>query len=303
MAQTRTFTAPAGLSGTARESRHRESDMQPKITVLACQITIEPVFDAASRDRQVARICREIAARLDHRRADLVVLPELTTIDYSVESFACLPTLAEAAGGESARQFAALAARYRCSLVFGLPTCHQEGFRISQVVLDHRGSLLGVYHKLHSAHYGASMEKDWFVTGDRALTFDCRGVRYAPIICYDIRFPELTRSLVLDGGTELLVHSGAYYRDESFDSWEAFVVTRAMENQIFLLSLNRAGEHYGRSMFAAPWVDRHSPLLVFDEHRQDLRYLEIDTTRIHQMRQQYTFLLDRKSAYPVEVRH
>jgi len=44
---------------------------------------------------------------------------------------------------------------------------------------------------------------------------------------------------------DLILHVGAYARDESFYSWHAFAVTRAVENQFFVLSLNRAGTHFG----------------------------------------------------------
>ena len=73
--------------------------------------------------------------------------------------------------------------------------------------------------------------------------------------------PELSRTLTLDHSVDCILHSGAYFRDESFDSWKAFVTTRSMENQIYLLSLNRAGVDFGQSMFASPWTDQRSPIL------------------------------------------
>ena len=127
--------------------------------------------------------------------------------------------------------------------------------------------------------------------------FDVKGLRFAPIICYDIRIPELSRVLTINHNVDCILHCGAYFRDESFATWHPFVITRAMENQIFFLSLNRAGRDYGHSLFCPPWVDeRHLPS-VFEDRSEEFKYLEIDKTKIENARTQYTFLRDRLIDY------
>jgi predicted amidohydrolase len=93
------------------------------------------------------------------------------------------------------------------------------------------------------------------------------------------------------------LHCGAYYRDESFSSWHSFAITRAMENQLYLLSLNRAGKYYGNSVFCLPWMDESRPEIHFSSHDEDFRYLQVVRSNIDTAREQYSFLEDRLSDY------
>ena len=168
---------------------------------------------------------------------------------------------------------------------------------ISQVAIGPTGTTLGHFDKLHAAQFGHSMEKEFFSRGDHLLTFACAGLTVAPITCYDIRFPELSRTLVVDHGADLLLHCSAFSRDESFSSWHAFLTARAMENQVPVLGLSRAGAGWGGSMLCGPWVDDAHPPLRFPEHDETLVRFEIDPSRIAEVRRAYTFLGDRLPNY------
>ena len=133
------------------------------------------------------------------------------------------------------------------------------------------------------------------------MVFDIKGFRLAPIICYDIRIPELARTLVIDQAVDVILHCGAYYRDESFHTWHPFAITRALENQVFLLSLNRAGQTYGKSLFCLPWQDEHTTPLEFAETDEDFRIITLDRETQHQARQNYSFLKDRLKDYRIRL--
>ena len=131
---------------------------------------------------------------------------------------------------------------------------------------------------------------------DGLLVAEIAGIKVAPIICYDIRIPELSRALCRGLGAHLILHCGAYYTDESYYSWHHFVVTRALENQSYMLSLNRAGETYGSSVFCPPWVDETAEPARFGK-TEDLRRFEIDPAEIARIRRSYSFLADTKDDY------
>ena len=141
------------------------------------------------------------------------------------------------------------------------------------------------------------MEKEYFVGGDQIFTFKVKNFTISPIICYDIRIPELSRTLTLKRDVELILHCGAYYRDESFETWHNFAMSRAMENQIFFLSLNRAGETWGNSIFCWPWMDENTQPVRFADTAEDFRHLLITKSQILQVRKAYTFLDDRLADY------
>merc|ERR1712014_331238 len=85
--------------------------------------------------------------------------------------------------------------------------------------------------------------------------FEIKGVRIGLLICYDIRFPELSRKLCLEKGCDVVVHPCSWSKDGSYPSWPTFVMARAMENQVYWVSPNHAGKHFGGSMICPPWVD------------------------------------------------
>ena len=154
--------------------------------ILGCQIDITNVCDAPTRDRHVARVAGLIGAALAHQHADVVLLPELSSISYSRAAFGNLSELAERETGPTFEQLSAVAKQAGSYIVFGIPRRVGEEYRISQVVIDRHGELVGVYDKTHICQMGASMEQEYFTRGDNLLVFDvdglqlaqCRGVRY-----------------------------------------------------------------------------------------------------------------------------
>ncbi len=266
------------------------------LKLLACQILVPPMTSNAEKLVHIDRITKRIDTELQQASVDIIVLPELSNIDYSRPSFDNLAELAEPLDGPSFRVFAALAKRHQTAVVFGMATARDEEYFITQVVINHQGELVGHYDKIHIAQYGASMEKEYFSRGSQILVFEVKGIRISPIICYDIRIPELFRTLCTEHSVQLVLHCGAYARDESFYSWHPFAITRAMENQCYLLSLNRAGEYFGNSLLCPPWVDESHPETLFPQ-TEYFKIISLDFGVIDEVRRNYTFLLDRLKNY------
>ncbi|KZK95130.1 MULTISPECIES: carbon-nitrogen hydrolase family protein [unclassified Pseudovibrio] len=263
-----------------------------KLSLLAGQINIPAMTTADQRDAHVRSVTAKLHQQLTAKPHDLVVLPELSTVDYSRAAFAELSVLAEDLNGPSVKAFGALAKQHNTTIVFGMPRKAEDHYKISQVAVGPDGAVIGCYDKLHICQYGASMEKEYFEKGDHLFSFSVKGIKVAPIICYDIRIPELSRTLALQHGVDLILHSGAYAQDESFFSWHDFVVTRALESQIFFLSLNRAGENFGNSTFCPPWTDENTPRTIFPQTNEHFESFELDTAVIDQAREDYTFRKD-----------
>ena len=273
-----------------------------RLKLLACQVTIPAMTTSATRDDHVRRTARLIDEQLELEPVDVVVLPELSSIDYSRSAFDHLHDLAEPEKGSSFSIWSALAIKYKCWIIYGFANRGDEGYWISTAVCQPDGELAGVYNKLHLAQFGDSMEKEYFVAGrQQLLIFDVNGFRLSPIICYDIRAPELCRVLAVDHQVDCILHTGAYARDPSFYSWHAFATTRAIENQVYFLSLNRAGGHFGHSVFCPPWIDENKPAQQFDQHKEQLKRFTLTRESIADAREQYTFLKDRLPNYGLPV--
>jgi len=275
-----------------------------KLKILACQIDIPPIVSTTDRAQHLKNTASKVNLWLKENPADILLLPELSTLDYSNQTFANLDELAEDDNGASFDTWAKVAGSNHCWVLYGYARRNhqQNGFSIATGIVSPQGTLYGVYEKMHLAHFGASEEKDYFsVSGKKLITFDCNGFTLSPIICYDIRFPELIRTLVLKHKVDCILHTGAYARDASFASWHAFAKTRAMESQVYFVSLNRAGANFGQSVFMPPWVDAEHPSVQFEDTAEHCQLLTLRQEAIDRARQQFQFLGDRLPNYDLPV--
>lgn len=272
------------------------------LRVLACQIDIPPTRTPAERDAHLGAVAGRVAARLSETPADVVLLPELASIDYSRAAFDRLDRLGEALDGPSYRCWREIARAHGTYVVYGFPRRDEAGHHISAAVVDPDGARIAHYDKIHLAQYGASMEKEFFRPGDAYAVFDVGGFRLAPLICRDIRAPEAWRALAVRHGVDVLLHPTAFYRDASFPSWHAFAVVRALENHAYFLSVNRAGHGYGESILCPPWIDDAIRPVVLDRSGEDLRLVELSRRALNDARETYGFLRDRLPDYDLPIR-
>lgn len=273
--------------------------MQDELTVLAGQIDVPPMTTAAERDRHMNRVAEKLADSLATAGGvDLIVLPELASLDYSRQAFDHLDVLAETLeDSPSLNRLAELAGDHSTPVLAGLARRDHDGrYYIAQVLLDADGKISACYDKLHIAQFGDSMEKEYFTRGDQAMVFEVKGFRFGVLICYDMRSPELSRHLVRHHGVDVLLHPTAFCRDETFATWHSFASTRAVENQVYFASVNRAGAEFGHSVLMHPWIDEtvHNPVLNCDE---SLARWTISRAVLDEARARYPFLKDARDDY------
>jgi predicted amidohydrolase len=190
--------------------------------------------------------------------------------------------------GEEVRALAALAARHRVYLVIGLGLRDRlrAGVMHNSSLLVGPDGVLGCYTKVHQWQN----EKLYFTPGDRIDTYPVFGTRLGMQICYDIRFPEITRILALQGAaivTSVWASFGAEATpvvDEGLFIHRAY--TRAMENGVFFLSCNRSGSRggqrfFGRSCALAP---DGALLGALDHDREAVLRVKLDVAEVARYR-------------------
>ncbi|MCP5097336.1 MAG: carbon-nitrogen hydrolase family protein [Chloroflexi bacterium] len=267
--------------------------------VLTYQPRIEQIQSASDRRGHVRRMLQVLAAKCRQvPDIDLVVLPELATVEYSVESFEKLSELAEPVEGETFTAVSAFARKTGCTITYGFPLVKNNQYFISQIVVGASGERITDYSKLHLAQFGASMERDYFSRGNKLAIFELKGFRFGIIICYDFRFSELIKRLVTEYQIDVMLHPVAFTKDGTFASWHHFVISRALEHQIYFLSLNRAGEAWGNSILCPPWIDEERHPVMFGE-QEELCVFTIDKQVIQSVREQYPFRMDKLADYSI----
>jgi omega-amidase len=115
------------------------------------------------------------------------------------------------------------------------------------------GDILARYEKVHPFSYGK--EAQHYSGGDRLALAHCNGAVVAPMICYDLRFPELWR-LAAAAGAEVFT-LGASWPAARQHHWRALLIARAIENQAFVVAVNRVGRdphlaYQGGSLVVSP---------------------------------------------------
>ena len=268
-------------------------------TLLACQIDVPVMSTSTARDLHVERAASSLDKELGNNgKVDLAVLPELSTLEYSRSCFEQIANLAEDLDtSPSLKAFGLVARKHQTPLLVGMARRGDGGaYYISQVLIDGAGTPQAYYDKLHIAQFGESIEKEFFTRGDHIMVFDIGGFRFGTIICYDIRSPELSRHLARHHHVDVILHPTAFYRDETFHTWLPFATTRAVENQVYFASFNRAGDHFGHSVLVEPWVDETTPLNMLGVREEFSRW-SLKRNVIKRARVTYPFMDDALDDY------
>lgn len=245
--------------------------------------------------------------------ADLIIFPELANTGYVEPVSAGEPITSDVPHfgqalwdacadlrGEEIQHMTELAARHRVHLVLGLglrDPLLRGVMRNASVLIGPQG-VVGTYIKVHQWQN----EKLYFTKGDQIDTWAGPGCRLGMQICYDIRFPEITRILALQGAdivTNIWASSGVDgepVADEGLFIHRAY--TRAIENGVFFLSCNRVGiqaghRFFGRSCAVAPGG---RVIGALDHDREDVLRVDIDLQEIARYRAYTGIWTDRDPA-------
>lgn len=173
--------------------------------------------------------------------ADLIVLPELWVNGY--HSFGSYRQDAESLDGPTMDCLRSMATQ-KNAFVVGGTFLERVGSDIynTAVVLDPDGDVVHTYRKAHLMSYRSS-ERALLTPGRSASVVNTPLGRLGVAICYDVRFPELFRSMV-DQGAEIFIVPAAWPA-ERVASWQLFLQARAAENQAYVLGCNSVGHDHG----------------------------------------------------------
>ena len=147
-------------------------------------------------------------------------------------------------------------------LAGSISECGPEKAFNTSVLIDPEGEDLAVYRKIHMFDVdvdGVSYrESDHEESGEEIVTAPLGELIAGLTVCYDLRFPELYRILAVRGARLIAVPS-AFTAATGRAHWEVLLRARAIENQVFVLAPNQAGEapphfdSYGHSAIVDPW--------------------------------------------------
>lgn len=191
---------------------------------------------------------RAAIRRAAERGAQLVLLPEMWSTGFAYKNLNEL-ALRTAAIVE---ELSELSRELKLVIVGSMP--EPNGSKVfNTIYLLDNGRLVGTYRKIHL--FSLLGEDKAFSSGEKWLLADTSIGKIGVIICYDLRFPELSRRLAVEGAEILCVP--AQWPKPRQEHWRTLLRARAMENQLFVVSCNACGligklDFFGMSMVIDP---------------------------------------------------
>jgi predicted amidohydrolase len=236
---------------------------------------------AASHDR-----ARSLLAAAKPAEGSLIVLPEMFATGFSTN----LAITCQTDAREDESFLRELACEYRSTVMGGVvsPAPSGKGFNQS-VTFDPAGRELARYSKIQPFLLGS--EGECHDPGDHVCTFPLGQFTVAPLVCYDLRFPEHFRTAVKVGADLMVVI--ASWPVKRHHHWLTLLQARAIENLAFVIGVNRTGAdpnflHNGRSVVVSP----HGHIIADAGEGEQVLTTRIDAEAAHQWRRDFPALRD-----------
>lgn len=180
--------------------------------------------------------CEHMLKEAKEQHIDLIIFPEMTLTGFSMhtdkigERFECSDTIAF---------FQKKSIEYHMAIIFGYVE-KQNAKALNRLVLVEQGRVLIHYAKIHPFSFG---EENLYYQGGSALG-QCilKDFQISTFICYDLRFPEIFQACSVNSEVMIVIANWPKARMEHF---KALLKARAIENQCYVIGVNRVGEGNG----------------------------------------------------------
>lgn len=207
-------------------------------------------------------IVKEVEAHTQRARelgGKLICFPELFALPFfpSLDQHAAYFSLAEEIDGKWLKDMCRIAKHNGVNMI--APFFEKDGCRYfnSAAVIGAEGEVLGTFRKMFIPLTNWNKEKNYFTPGCELPIFEIDGIKLSVMICYDRHYPELARLAALRGADLLVVPTTSSAIPGRVNTYEAELISRAIENNLFIMGVNRFGrdgknEFFGKSVIVSP---------------------------------------------------
>ena len=245
------------------------------------------------------RTVKTYLEKIKDENPDFVILPEMFCCPYQTENF---PIYAEKEGGQVWQQLSGYAKQYGIYLIGGsMPEKDAEGnVYNTSYIFDREGKQIGKHRKVHLFDIDVKggqtfKESDTLTAGDSDTVFDTEFGKIGVMLCFDIRFPELSRMMVNDGAKVIFVPA-AFNMTTGPAHWELSFRTRALDNQIYMVGCAPARDvsagyiSWGHSIVTDPW----GRVIDMLDEKKGILLAELDMDYEEQVREELPLLKSRR---------
>ncbi|MEL6251859.1 MAG: amidohydrolase [Bacteroidota bacterium] len=221
--------------------------------------------------------------------ADIIVLPEMFTTGFTMDAASNFEELQ----GPTLFWMKQLAER-RDALICGSVIIREDGEFFNRFLMVSPDGLIGEYNKRHL--FRMADEHHHYLSGEEWVRAEYKGWRILPQVCYDLRFPVFSRNRLDAEGNlsyDLLIYV-ANWPTPRVNHWETLLQARAIENQAFVVGVNRVGvdgvnvPYSGSSMILDPKGKR----LAFETEKEAILEATLDPEPMNAYREKFPIWKD-----------
>lgn len=232
-----------------------------------------------------ATVNREkLGGLMDDQEGDLFVLPEMFSTGFSMRPSA----FAETENGASVSWMADLA-KVKDAAIVGSLIIEEDSNYFNRLFFVYPDGSYKTYNKRHL--FTLAGEEKFYAQGDASIIVEYKGWKIKPLVCYDLRFPVWARNTE---GYDLLIYVANWPAKRSH-AWSSLLTARAIENQSYVVGVNRVGEdgngmdHNGKSVAVGPLGEQ---LQGFSENEEAAKSVTLSSDDLINMRERFRFLQD-----------
>ena len=246
-------------------------------------VQYSPIWE--NQEENILKI--EDLLKTTNTKFDLLVFPEMTLTGFTMNS----EKFAEEIDGIGTQYFLKLSSRLKTNIFAGIIERDGENIYNSLVHFDSLGLIRARYRKIHPFSY--AKEDKYYCAGDETVITQIDKIKFGLSVCYDLRFPELYR-LYAKNHVEVLIDI-ANWPIPRIDHWKTLLKARAIENQCFMVGVNRVGsDPFNTYNGCSAVFDPLGNEIILVENEEKIIEAEVDLEKVSATRSKLPFLQDIK---------
>jgi omega-amidase len=217
-------------------------------------------------------------------KTDLIILPEMFSTGFTMNA----ERLAEEMGGKTMKWMQEKASKFNAVVTGSIIIKENNQFfnRLIWMLPD------GTFQKYDKKHlFGMAKEDQVYTAGQERPIFELKGWNILPSICYDLRFPVWLRNYKEQYD---LILNVANWPEKRAKHWQTLIPARAIENQAFIIALNRVG-HDGNEIYYcgdSTCLDPNGRVVYYKRDEEDIYTFTINKDEVIKTREEMPFLKD-----------
>lgn len=234
----------------------------------------------------------DMTEKAKNEKSDFIIFPEMTLTGFSFDT----QKLGESKyNSDTINFFKSLSIKLDINICFGAIIKEDNFYYNKCFVVNKNGMLISDYSKIHPFSY--SGEDKFFEKGKKIVFYEIDGIHMSNFICYDLRFPEIFR---IDCEKREVIIVIANWPESRREHWISLLKSRAVENQCFVVGVNRTGDGNGISYCGDSAVFNPKGNMILNcKDNEDVFFCDILNDDVFDYRNKFPVLNDRNKFYMI----